>query len=86
MLFDPTRHEALQSLAWDEGACRAAIQAIVDDTERQFSPTSYWPLHPRDVEPGDDLSVPVTSLYQGACGVMWALQLPAVGGRRAAVA
>jgi hypothetical protein len=83
MLFDPTRHEALQTLAWDEGACRAAIQAIVDDTERRFSPTSYWPLHPRDVETGDDPSVPVTSLYYGACGVMWALRyLQSVGAAR----
>jgi hypothetical protein len=83
MLFDPARHEALQPLAWDEGACRAAIQAIVDDTERHFSPERYWPLHPRDTEPGDDLSVPGTSLYYGACGVMWALQhLQAVGAAR----
>ena len=74
MLFDPARHEALQPLAWDEGACRAAIQAIVDDTERHFSPERYWPPHPRDIEPGDDLSVPGTSLYYGACGVIWALQ------------
>ncbi len=85
MLFDPARHEALQPLAWDEGACRAAIQAIVDDTERHLSPERYWPLHPRDTEPGDDLSVPGTSLYYGACGVMWALQhLQAVGAARLA--
>ena len=83
MLFDPTRHETLQPLAWDEGACRAAIQAIVDDTERHFSPERYWPPHPRDIEPGDDLSVPGTSLYYGACGVIWALQhLQALGAAR----
>jgi len=83
VLFDPTRHEALQPLAWDEGACRAAIQAIVDDTERHFSPERYWPLHPRDIEPGEDLPVPGTSLYYGACGVVWALQyLQSVGAAR----
>lgn len=83
MLFDPTRHETLQPLAWDEGECRAAIQAIVDDTERQFSPERYWPPHPRDIEPGDDLSVPGTSLYFGACGVIWALQhLQSLGAAR----
>lgn len=83
MLFDPARHEALQPLAWDEGACRAAIQAIVDDTERHFSPERYWPLHPRDTEPGDELSVPGTSLYYGACGVIWALQhLQSLGAAR----
>jgi len=83
MLFDPTRHEALQPLAWDEVTCLAAIQAIVDDTERHFSPERYWPPHPNDIEPGEDLSVPGTSLYFGACGVIWALQhLQAMGAAR----
>lgn len=83
MLFDPTRHETLQPLAWDEGACRAAIQAIVDDTECHFSPERYWPPHPNDIEPGEDLSVPGTSLYFGACGVIWALRhLQSLGAAR----
>ena len=83
MLFDPTRHEALPLIAWDEARCLAEIGRIVDDTERHFSPQRYWPPHPRDVETGDDASQPGTSLYFGACGVIWALQhLQAVGAAR----
>jgi hypothetical protein len=45
MLHDPTRHEALQSIAWDEGAAREAIRRIVSDTEARFSPDAYWPIY-----------------------------------------
>ncbi|MEO5699946.1 MAG: LanC-like protein [Casimicrobiaceae bacterium] len=35
--------------------------------------TAYWPIHPLDLEAGDDPDLPATSLYFGACGVAWAL-------------
>jgi hypothetical protein len=73
MLYDPTRHEPLQPIAWDEGRVRRAITHIVDDTERHYSHDRYWPIHPRDAEPGDDPTLPATTLYWGACGVIWAL-------------
>ena len=80
MLYDPSRHEALQAIAWDEHRVRAAIQHVVSDTEQHFSPESFWPNHPRDIDPGENPAAPNTSLYYGACGVAWALQhLQAVG-------
>ena len=83
MLHDPTRHEALQAIAWDEQRVRDTIGCIVADTEAHFSPGRYWPLHPRDVEPGDDPNQPCTNLSYGACGVIWALEhLQAVGAAR----
>ncbi|WP_437911764.1 LanC-like protein [Sorangium sp. So ce302] len=80
MLHEPERHEALTSIAWDEDVARDAIQGIVRDTEARFSEDAYWPLHPKDVEPGDDPSQPALPLYHGASGVIWALRyLHAVG-------
>lgn len=74
MLFDPARHEPCASTAWSESHARATIEHIVRDTEARFSPERYWPIHPRDAEPGDDPSVQAfTPLYFGACGVFWAL-------------
>ena len=76
MLYDPNRHEALHPAdadAWDEARARASIAAIVRDTEARFSPQLGWPVHPLDLEPGDDPQVANPSLYFGACGVLWAL-------------
>ncbi len=80
MLFEPARHEALAPLAWDEGRARAAIEAIVRDTEAAFVPGRWWPPHPSDLEPGEDPRQVSPSLYFGAAGVVWALRyLAAVG-------
>ena len=73
MLHDPARHEALQSIAWDEGRVRAAIARIVDETVAAFSPVTLWPPHPRDLDPTDDAATPFANLYFGAGGVAWAL-------------
>jgi hypothetical protein len=73
LLYDPARHEALRPLAWDEDRVRRAIAHIVADTEARFSEERYWPLHPRDAG-GEDPERPLTPLYHGACGVIWALR------------
>ena len=83
MLHDPARHERLLPLAWDEHRVRETINHIVRDAEQRFSPERYWPLHPRDVEGGEDPNRLVCNLYYGACGVIWALHhLQAVGAVR----
>ena len=80
MLHDPARHEALLPTAWDEVRARDMIERIVRDTEAHFSPARAWPLHPRDVEDGDDPSQPAMGLHYGACDVVWALHhLQALG-------
>ena len=73
MLHDPERHEALQPASWDEQRARDAIERVVRDTVRRFSADALWPLHPKDVEPGDDASQAATPLYHGAAGVIWAV-------------
>ncbi|KQP15048.1 hypothetical protein [Pseudorhodoferax sp. Leaf267] len=73
MLFEPARHEALQHLRWDEAKVRACIERITADAESRFTPQGWWPPHPHDVDPGDGPRTPLTPLYFGACGVVWAL-------------
>ena len=72
-LWDPARHEPLQGGAWDEGRVRDCIAHIVAETEARYTPQAWWPLHPLDADPGEDLQQPATPLYYGACGVFWAL-------------
>jgi hypothetical protein len=73
MLYDPVRHEALQAGEWSADRARETIERIVRETEARCSPDTWWPVHPRDVEPGD-APVPSTTLYFGAAGVVWALE------------
>jgi hypothetical protein len=71
-LFDPKRHEALTSTAWNEEAARAAIARIVEDSLSAFTPEGLWPAHVRD-----DPETPNTRysmLYMGAGGVIWSLR------------
>jgi len=73
MLYDPARHEPLQAAAWNEDVVRQAISQIVDDAEARFTPDGYWPPHPKDLGANDPVDQPLTPLYFGACGVVWAL-------------
>jgi len=80
VLFDPARHETLRAPRWDEGEARAAIERIVADAEAHFSEDRYWPLHPLDWDGRGNRDRVETSLYDGACGVVWGLHyLEAVG-------
>ena len=71
MLFDPARHEPLADAAWSEADAREAIAHVVRRTEARFSPADGWPMHPRDVDGGDD--GPAYPLYHGAAGVVLGL-------------
>jgi lantibiotic modifying enzyme len=78
-LFDPSRHEPLAELGWDEGRVRATIADIVARTEAAFDERELWPAHPLD-DPDDGPLTRVASLYLGAAGVIWALhELERVG-------
>jgi len=73
-LHDPSLHEALAERRWDEASARAAARGIVTEAEAAFDPARLWPLHPRDVEAGDEARARgFTSLYLGAAGTSWAL-------------
>jgi hypothetical protein len=71
-LFDAASHEPLVETAWSVERVRAAIRAIVAETEQAFSADTLWPAHALDLEDGPLPAV--ASLYLGASGVIWALQ------------
>jgi hypothetical protein len=70
LLYDPDRFERLIDEPWDEERVCARIRAIVTDAEQAFDFDSLWPAEEWD---GWDGQVPLTNLYVGASGVMWAL-------------
>ncbi len=73
MLFDPSRHEPISKIEWDEAAVRKAISQIVTDTESCFTSDRYWPSHPNDRGESDPVDELFTPLYFGALGVIWSL-------------
>jgi lantibiotic modifying enzyme len=72
MLFRPEAFEPLVDEPWDEARVREQIRAIVADTDRAFDPDGLWPAHEWDAWEGQ-LPQPLTDLYSGAAGVVWAL-------------
>ena len=72
MLYRPEAFERLTDEPWDENRVRAAIQAIVSDADDVFDPDRLWPADEWD---GWRTPRPLTSLYVGAAGVIWALDV-----------
>ena len=72
-LVDPDVHEPLTETSWNADRARAAIAAIVAETEASFDPDELWAPHPLDEEPDEPPLCRVASLYLGAAGVIWAL-------------
>ena len=71
MLFEPSRHEKLRDIAWDEGRARKAIRAIADDAEESLGGRCTWPWHPLDAGAGGEPEH--KSIYLGSSAVLWAL-------------
>jgi lantibiotic modifying enzyme len=70
MLFRPEAFEPLTQEPWDEERVRRGIRAIVADAEERFDPVSLWPAEEWDAWGSP---TPLTGLYCGAAGVIWAL-------------
>jgi lantibiotic modifying enzyme len=70
MLYERTRFDDLIAAPWVPERVEDAIAAIVADTDAAFDPTALWPAHEWDAQ-GKPL--PLSGLYVGAAGVLWAL-------------
>jgi len=70
MLFRTEAFERLTDERWVESRVRAAIREIVHDAEAAFDADRLWPADEWD---GWNTPLPLTSLYVGAAGVIWAL-------------
>jgi hypothetical protein len=73
-LVDPDAHERLTETSWNAERARAAVAAIVSETEGAFDADELWAPHPLDEEEDEPPLRRVASLYLGASGVIWALQ------------
>ena len=71
MIYDVGLHEPLQPLEWDSERVELTIGSIVAEAEERFSADGYWPPHPKDSD--GDSPAPLTPLYFGALGMIWAL-------------
>src|ERR1700722_5735865 len=71
MIYDVVRHEPLQQIEWNVARVELSIRSIVADAEVRFSTDRYWPPHPKDSD--GNSAEPLTPLYFGAVGMIWAL-------------
>jgi lantibiotic modifying enzyme len=71
MLYEPTRFDALTDEPWAPARVEDAIAAIVADADAAFDPTALWPADEWDAR---EKPLPLSGLYAGAAGVIWALE------------
>jgi hypothetical protein len=72
VLFSPESHEPLTEEPWDDARVRARLRELVADAEAAFDPVGLWPALDGWDTRGDP-TLPLTRLYAGAAGVLWAL-------------
>src|SRR5437763_5555845 len=70
VLYEPVEFEPLIDEPWVPARVEDAIAAIVSDADAAFDREELWPAHEWD---GWEAPLPLTSLYAGAAGVIWAL-------------
>lgn len=69
MLFEPSKHEALNCESWSEDTVREAINSIFEDTLSHYCPEKYWPTA---ADEDSDVDINKT-VYYGAAGTILAL-------------
>src|SRR4029453_11575539 len=70
MLYEPTKFDALIEEPWVPARVEDAIAGIVADSDAAFHPKALWPAHEGDAR---EKPLPLSGLYVGAAGVIWAL-------------
>jgi hypothetical protein len=70
VLYEPAQFEPLIAEPWVPARVEDAVAAIAADAEAAFDPRSLWPAHEWDA---GDAPLPLERLYDGAAGVVWAL-------------
>jgi hypothetical protein len=72
VLYSPEGFEPLADEPWDEQRVRAAIRAIVTDTDDAYDVDRLWPANEWDAW---QMPVPLKDVYAGAAGIVWALDV-----------
>jgi hypothetical protein len=70
VLYKPEAFEPLTDEPWDAGRARDGIREIVADYEAAYDPDALWPATEWDAF---NARLPLTTLYAGASGIVWAL-------------
>jgi hypothetical protein len=74
-LYLPEAFEPLTDDPWDDERVRTAIRALVVDAEEAFDEDAFWaPVEDWDAAFGS-APLPLTTLYRGAAGVVWGLDV-----------
>jgi hypothetical protein len=73
VLYKPDAFETLTDEPWDEERVREAVRAIVVDADAAFDVVGLWPATEEWDTAGGRATLPLTRLYAGAAGVVWAL-------------
>jgi hypothetical protein len=71
-LYEPTEFESLIEVPWEPARVEDAIAEIVCDAEEAFDQEALWPAHEWDAR---KQPLPLQSLYAGAAGVIWSLDM-----------
>jgi len=71
VLYRPEAFERLTEQAWDERRVRDGIRSIVAETDEVFDADALWPV--TDEWDAFEARTPLTTLYAGASGILWAL-------------
>jgi hypothetical protein len=71
-LYIPDRHEALQTIPWSLIKAKQVIAEVVELSLKSFQGDQLWPVHP-DIKNEYQIFQPITGLYYGAAGSIWAL-------------
>jgi hypothetical protein len=75
MLYRPEAFETLIDERWDEARVRERVRAIVAEADAVFDETDFWrPVEDWDTG-GGSAPLPLTTLYRGAAGVVWGLDV-----------
>ena len=72
MVYDARCFDALTDTEWDDERIRVAIREIVADADAAFDESLLWPADEWDAW---QTPTPLKSLYVGAAGVIWALEV-----------
>jgi hypothetical protein len=72
VLYRPEAFEPLTDEPWDARRVAAGVREIVADADSAFADDALWPAEEWDAW---TLPLPLTGLYAGAAGVVWALDV-----------
>lgn len=75
MLYTPANYEPLTDEPWDEARVRDRLAELVTETDAAFDAEALWPPVEEWDSGGGTAPLPLTTLYRGASGVVWALDL-----------